>query len=421
MDQIIIQGGYPLRGEVHISGAKNSALPILAAALLAESKSILKNIPRVKDVDTMLKIISSLGAEITQRTDSIELNPTVKKSFASYEFVSTMRASICLLGPLLAKKGEVKISLPGGCAIGPRPVDLHLKGLQRLGAEIKIEDGYIVARGELSGNNIDLRGPFGSSVLATANIMMAACLAKGKTTIFHPAREPELVDLANFLNKMGGDIKGAGGRKIEIEGVKNLEGKKHTIIPDRIEAATYTIAGAISRGEVEIKEANPKHLSFLLKKLKQAGVQIVLRPRGLIVQAKERFRPLHLTTAPYPGFPTDVQPLISVLLSLAEGKSVVKEGVYPNRFVYTGELQRMGANIIPREAEIIVQGVNLLKGAKVMASDIRAGAALILAGLAAEGETTVSRVYHIDRGYEDLIKKLSGLGAKIKRRKGRSS
>ncbi|OQX53240.1 MAG: hypothetical protein B5M48_03695 [Candidatus Omnitrophica bacterium 4484_213] len=320
MDQIIIQGGYPLRGEVHISGAKNSALPILAAALLAESKSILKNIPRVKDVDTMLKIISSLGAEITQRTDSIELNPTVKKSFASYEFVSTMRASICLLGPLLAK-----------------------------------------------------------------------------------------------------NIKGAGGRKIEIEGVKNLEGKKHTIIPDRIEAATYTIAGAISRGEVEIKEANPKHLSFLLKKLKQAGVQIVLRPRGLIVQAKERFRPLHLTTAPYPGFPTDVQPLISVLLSLAEGKSVVKEGVYPNRFVYTGELQRMGANIIPREAEIIVQGVNLLKGAKVMASDIRAGAALILAGLAAEGETTVSRVYHIDRGYEDLIKKLSGLGAKIKRRKGRSS
>ncbi len=415
MDQIIIEGGYPLRGEVNISGAKNSALPILAAALLAESKSRFKNIPKVKDVTTMLKIISSLGAEIIQKDDTLELNPVVHKSFASYEFVSTMRASICLLGPLLAKKRETKISLPGGCAIGPRPIDLHLKGLQKLGAKIKIEKGYISARGELRGNNIDLKGPFGSSVLATANIMMAACLAKGKTTIFHPAREPELIDLANFLNKMGADIKGAGGRKIEIEGVKRLEGKEHTIIPDRIEAASYVIATAITHGEAEIKRADPKHLSFPLKKLRQAGVQIALKPGGLIVRANERLRPLHFITAPYPGFPTDIQPLMSVLLCLTEGKSVIKEDIYPNRFVYTGELQRMGADIIPREAGIIIRGVNVLKGAKVMVSDIRAGAALILAGLAAEGETIISRVYHMDRGYEDLVKKLSGLGARIRR------
>ncbi|MCK4859841.1 MAG: UDP-N-acetylglucosamine 1-carboxyvinyltransferase, partial [Candidatus Omnitrophica bacterium] len=248
MDKIIIQGGEPLRGEVNISGAKNSALPILAAALLAESKSRFKNIPKVKDTVTMLKIISSLGAEITQKDDFLELNPVINKSFASYEFVSTMRASICLLGPLLAKKRKTKISLPGGCAIGPRPIDFHLKGLKKLGAKIKIEKGYVSAQGELIGSNVDLKGPFGSSVLATANIMMAACLAQGKTTIFHPGREPELIDLANFLNKMGAKIKGAGSHRIIIKGVNKLKGAKHRIMPDRIETGTYMIAAAITGG-----------------------------------------------------------------------------------------------------------------------------------------------------------------------------
>ena len=416
MEKIIIEGNHPLKGEVSISGAKNSALPILSAALLAETPSRIKNIPCVKDVETMLKIISSLGAKVERKGDMVQIDPTtLSNPFASYEFVSTMRASICLLGPLLTKKGRAKISLPGGCAIGPRPIDLHLKGLKKLGAKIEIEKGYIIAYGKLKGDNVDLKGPFGSSVLATANIMMAACLAEGKTTIFHSAQEPEIVDLANFLNKMGGKIKGAGERKIEIKGVKALKGTEYTIIPDRIEAITYAIAAIITKGEIEIKNIIPEHLTFPLKKLKQTGAKIHLFPEKIRVGAKERPRPLHLTTAPYPGLPTDIQPMLTALLCLCEGKSVVKEAIYPHRFLYTGELQRMGANIIPRKASIIINGVKQLKGAKLMASDIRAGASLVLAGLSAKGETTISRIYHIDRGYERLTEKLSTLGAKIKR------
>lgn len=415
MDKIIIQGGNPLKGEVHISGAKNSALPILAASLLAEGESILRNMPAVQDVSTLLKILSSLGTKVEQKKGEIKIVPFINKPFASYEFVSTMRASICLLGPLLAKKGAAKISLPGGCAIGPRPIDLHLKGLQKLGAETKIENGYIVAHGKLKGNNIDLKGPFGSSVLATANIMMAASLAPGKTNIFHPAKEPEIVDLANFLNKMGANIKGAGTRKIEIKGVDKLRGAEYTIIADRIEAATYIIAAAITQGKIKIKGVNPEHLTFALKKLRQAGVEISLNSSQITVQNSQRLHPLHLSATVYPGFPTDIQPLMAALLCLADGKSVLKEEIYFHRFVYVGELQRMGGNIIPRETGIIIRGIKNFKGAKVMASDLRAGAALILAGLAADGETDISRVYHLDRGYENLVEKLSALGAKIRR------
>ncbi len=415
MDKIIIQGGYPLKGDVIVSGAKNSALPILAATLLGETKSTLKNIPMVKDTLTMLKIISALGAEISQKDNYVKINPIINNPFASYELVSTMRASICLLGPLLAKNNEAKISLPGGCAIGPRPIDLHLKGLQKLGAEIKIEQGYVVARGKLKGNDIDLKGPFGSSVLATANIMMAACLAQGKTTIFHPAREPEIIDLANFLKQMGANIKGAGDKKIEIKGVDKLKGEEYTIIGDRIEAFTYAVAAAITKGEIKIKGVNPEHLNLPLKKLRQAGIEIVLNLDGIEIKNKGDFRALHLVTAPYPGFPTDIHPLITILLCLANGKSVIKEGIYPHRFVYIGELQRMGCNIIPTEAGIIIKGVKNIEGAKVMASDIRGGAALILAGLTANGETTISRIYHLDRGYENLVKKISSLGGNIKR------
>lgn len=420
MDEIVIDGGRPLKGRVEISGAKNSALPILAATLLTEETSVIENVPSLKDVYTMVKILRSLGVKVKMEADRIVVSPgKFNNCIAPYSLVSTMRASICVLGPLLAHRGTAQVSLPGGCVIGPRPIDLHLKGIKALGADIKIEYGYIVSRAKrLSGGNIYLGGHFGSSVLATANVMMAATLAKGKTVIECCACEPEVVDLADFLQKMGARIKGAGSPRIEVEGVEKLKGATHAIIPDRIEAGTYMIAAAITRGEVQIESCRTDHLTGVIDKLRYAGVEITKSSNnGLVVKAQGKPKPVDVTTLPYPGFPTDLQAQLMVLMSITPGISVVTEKVFPDRFLHVSELNRMGSSIFLEGSSAIVHGVQRLSGAPVMASDLRASAALVLAGLVAEGKTEVSRVYHLDRGYEEIEGKLSNLGAKIKRRK----
>ena len=419
MDKIIITGGEPLRGSVRISGAKNSALPIMAAALLAEGSSTISNVPRLRDVETMADILRALGAKVSFSGDNqVRINPghTIK-ALAPYDLVRTMRASICVLGPLLTKLGKVKVAHPGGCVIGPRPVDLHLKGLRKLGAKIKMEHGYIVAEAKsgLKGSEIYLGGSFGSSVLGTANVMMAATLARGRTVIEGAACEPEIVDLANFLNKMGAKVRGAGTHILRIHGVGELRPAEHAIIPDRIEAATYMVAGAITKGEVTLKGALFEHLQAVVDKLEEAGV-IVNRTREVIeVRLRDRLKAVDVTTLPYPGFPTDMQAQMMVLMSISEGIGVIIEKIYPDRFMHVSELMRMGANIIREGPRAIVKGGAKLSGAPVMASDLRASAALILAGLVAEGETQVSRVYHLDRGYERMEEKFSKLGASIRR------
>lgn len=421
MDEIVIEGGRPLRGTVRISGAKNSALPILAASLLTEEASVIKNVPfRLRDVHTMVRMLRSLGAKARMDDDGIEVRPgNLTKCTVPYSLVSTMRASICVLGPLLAHLGRARVSLPGGCVIGPRPIDLHLKGIRALGAETKIEHGYIVTRSkQLQGNEIYLGGHYGSSVLATANVMMAATLAKGKTTIESAACEPELVDLADFLSKMGARIRGAGSPRVDIEGVKSLKGTTHTIIPDRIEAGTYMVAGAITRGDVNIDGARFEHLTAVIDKLQQAGVKIERFNNGIRVRSSGDLKPVDVTTLPYSGFPTDMQAQMMALMSVTEGISVITEKIFPDRFLHISELERMGSRIFLEGTSAIVHGVKRLSGAPVMASDLRASAALILAGLVADGQTRVSRVYHLDRGYERIEEKLSGLGAKIKRIKG---
>lgn len=420
MGGIVIEGGRPLRGTVRISGAKNSALPILAAALLTKEASVIKNVPsRLRDVHTMVRILRSLGTKVRVGDDRIEVKPgNLTKCTAPYSLVSTMRASICVLGPLLAHLGRAQVSLPGGCVIGPRPIELHLKGIRALGAETKIEHGYIVTRSKrLQGNEIYLGGHYGSSVLATANVMMAATLARGKTTIESAACEPELVDLADFLNKMGARIKGAGSPRIEIEGVKSLKGATHAIIPDRIETGTYMVAAAITRGDVNIDGAVSEHLTAVIDKLQQAGVQVERFPNGIRVRSSGHLKPVDVTTLPYPGFPTDMQAQMMALMSITEGISVVTEKVFPDRFLHVSELNRMGSRIFLEGPSAIVHGVERLSAAPVMASDLRASAALILAGLVADGRTHVSRVYHLDRGYERIEEKFRLLGAKITRTK----
>ncbi|MCD5401608.1 UDP-N-acetylglucosamine 1-carboxyvinyltransferase [candidate division NPL-UPA2 bacterium] len=418
MDKIIITGGQRLRGTVKLSGAKNAALPIMAAALLIEDKSVIKNVPFLRDVETMADILKVLGAEVNFSDNRLTIEPEGSLNpLTPYELVRTMRASVCVLGPLLARLGKAKVAHPGGCVIGPRPIDLHLKGLRKLGAKIEVEHGYIVAEAKegLKGNEIYLAGTFGSSVLGTANVMMAATLAKGKTVIEGAACEPEIVDLANFLKGMGAKIAGAGTHCVKIEGVKELKGGEHSLIPDRIEAGTYLIGGAITGGEIALKGAHFEHLQAVIDKLEEMGVEVSRIKEGLQVKAPATLRAVDVTTLPYPGFPTDIQAQMTVLLTVAEGIGVITEKIYPDRFMHISELLRMGAHIMKEGPRVIIKGRTKLSGAPVMASDLRASAALILAGLVAEGETEVSRVYHLDRGYEKIEKKLSQLGAKIRR------
>ena len=410
-----------MSGKVKVSGAKNSSLPILAATLLASGVSVIRNVPNLRDVDTMSKILRCLGARV-RRAQSGEIivdTRNVENYIAPYELVSTMRASICVLGPLLARFGKADVSHPGGCVIGPRPIDLHIKGLRKLGARIVIERGYVIARAnELHGANIYLGGPFGSTVLGTANVIMSAVMARGTTTIESAACEPEIVDLAEFLNKMGAKITGAGTHMVKIEGVKKLEGAEHTIIPDRIEAGTFMVASAITGGSVLIEGVVFEHMHALVDKLESAGVKISREDGAIRVSGHGSLKPVAVTTMPYPGFPTDMQAQMLTLMLKIDGISVITERIYPDRFMHVSELLRMGADIIRESARVIIKGGTKLSGAPVMASDLRASAALILAGLIADGETQISRVYHLDRGYERIDKKLAELGADIRRVRG---
>lgn len=414
MEKIIITGGERLKGRVGISGSKNAALPIMAATLLTNGVTTLSNIPRLKDVTTMARVLRTLGAKVEFRERELKIDTTNVDSFlAPYNLVKTMRASFLVFGPLLAKLGRARVSLPGGCAIGSRPVDLHLRGFEELGAEVSMGGGYTqVKRDGLMGAEIYLDFP---SVGATENLMMAATLAKGKTIIENAAKEPEIVDLANFLNKMGAKIKGAGTDTIEIIGIKELKGTDYSIIPDRIEAGTYMIASAITRGDVTLEGARLDHLEPLVTKLREIGVEVIENEGAIEIRAKRGIKAVDVKTLPYPGFPTDMQAQFMALMSITPGMSIITETVFENRFMHVSELARMGADIKIEGASAIVKGVKSLSGAPVMATDLRASAALILAGLIAQGKTEISRIYHLNRGYERIEEKLSNLGAKIER------
>lgn len=419
MDKLLIEGGLPLKGEVTVSGAKNSVLPILAATLLTDDACIIKGVPELRDTSTMLKILRSLGknVEFTKGIVTVCANKQTN-CVADYKLVSTMRASFCVLGPLLGKFKKAKVSLPGGCVIGIRPVDLHIKGLKSLGAQIEIESGYVVATANrLKGNLIYLGGVFGSSVLATDNVMMAAVLAQGKTVIESAACEPEVADLAEFLIKMGAKIKGHGTPVIEIEGVKHLHGAEHRIISDRIEAGTFMLASLITRGDITIKNVCTGHLGALIDKLQEAGACVVKSDNSLQVHAKKNLKPVNITTLPFPGFATDMQAQFMSLMIVTPGISVITEKIYPDRFMHVAELNRMGANIQREGPHAIISGIKALSGAPVMASDLRASASLVLAGLVAKGKTAISRIYHLERGYEGIEAKLEKLGARVWREK----
>ena len=418
MDKLLIEGGAKLSGTVRISGAKNACLPILAATLLTEEGCLIENMPELKDVYTMIDILRSLGRTVSVKGGSVEVSPgPVKNTVASYELVSTMRASISVLGPLLARYGEARVSFPGGCVIGPRPIDLHLKGLRALGAELYIKEGYIHASARsLKGNRIYLGGHFGSSVLATANTLMAAVMAEGESIIENAACEPEIIDLVSFLTSMGANIEGIGTPTIRVRGVKKLCGTKYSVVPDRIEAGTYMIAAVLTGGRLFVEDARPEHNLALIDKLSMCGGTVEEVPGGVEARrSSRRIVPFDVTTLTYPGFPTDLQAQVMCLATLCDGISVITEKIYPERFIHISELNRMGADIILEGSTAIIRGVKQLSGAQVMASDLRASAALVLAGLVAEGQTEISRVYHLDRGYEHIEQKLSGVGARIKR------
>ncbi|MDD5019753.1 MAG: UDP-N-acetylglucosamine 1-carboxyvinyltransferase [Candidatus Omnitrophica bacterium] len=418
MDKLIVEGGVPLRGAVEVSGSKNSLLPILAATLLTRERCVLKNAPDLRDTVSMLKLLRYLGVAYEFKDHTISLRPNgLERYEAPYKLVATMRASFCVLGPLLARYRKARVSLPGGCIIGVRPVDLHLKGLSKLGAGIQIKEGYVIAEARrLRGAHIYLGGSFGSSVLATGNVMMAATLASGTTVIENAACEPEVVDLARFLMKMGAKIKGEGSPYLEITGVKELHGAEYEVIPDRIEAATLIMAAGVTRGEVLVKKARAEHMMAVLEKLQDAGMNFkIMRDAVLVKKTSRRFKPTDVVTLPYPGFPTDVQAQFMTLMSVSDGISVITEKIYPDRFMHVAELNRMGAQVKREGPYAVVHGIRCLSGAPVMASDLRASAALVLAGLVARGKTEVSRIYHLDRGYERLEEKLKALGAKIER------
>jgi UDP-N-acetylglucosamine 1-carboxyvinyltransferase len=422
MDQLIINGGKPLQGDVIISGAKNAALPIMAATLLANDHVTIANVPHLKDVTTMMELLGQLGAKLVVdekmhvQVDASQVNDLV----APYDLVKTMRASILVLGPMLARFGEAEVSLPGGCAIGTRPIDLHLKALKSMGADITINNGYVKAtckRGRLQGRPLVFDTV---TVTGTENIMMAAALAEGKTILKNAAREPEVVDLANFLIQMGAKITGAGTHTIEIEGVEALGGGSYSVMPDRIEAGTYLAAGALTRGHVTVRKVRPDNLLSMLCKFEEAGAHITMGEDWVSLDT-QGLRPeaVNISTAPYPGFPTDMQAQFMAMNAIAQGSSTVIETIFENRFMHLPELQRMGAKIQSNGNTAMITGVEKLTGATVMATDLRASASLILAGLAAEGETTVERIYHVDRGYDRIEEKLSLLGADIKRCSGR--
>ena len=416
MDKIIVHGGATLNGSVRISGSKNSALPILAATLLTKEPCIISRVPDLSDIHYMLTILSELGCEVERASGTVTVKAEKILTEAPYDIVRKMRASVCILGPLLGREKKATVSLPGGCIIGDRPIDIHLKGFEALGAAVLIQAGNVkVLASELRGATINLRSKFGSTVLGTDNVMMAAVLAEGTTVIDGAAEEPEVVDLANFLIKMGAKIEGAGTRRIIIEGVRELHGAEHTVIPDRIEAGTFLIAAAISGKEVTLKRTDPAHLKSLTGPLIQAGLSITSRRDEITIRADGTRRPLELETMPYPGFPTDMQAQMCAMLATTDGISVITENIFPQRYMHVAELKRMGANIELQGSTAIINGVAKLSGAPVMASDLRASAALVLAGLQAEGTTEINRVYHIDRGYESIDEKLNSLGANIER------
>jgi UDP-N-acetylglucosamine 1-carboxyvinyltransferase len=416
MDKILVHGGRSLEGQVRIGGSKNSALPILAATLLTKEKCVIDRVPDLSDIHYMLTILSQLGAEVERASGVVQIRAEKIMTEAPYEIVRKMRASVCVLGPLLGREKKAKVSLPGGCVIGDRPIDLHLKGFEALGAKVTVKGGDILLEAaRLRGAKINLRGRHGPTVLGTGNIMMAAVLAEGNTIIDGAAEEPEVVDLANFLSAMGARITGAGSQRIEIEGVKELHGAKHTVIPDRIEAGTFLVAGAISGKRVTIRKTQPSHLSAVMNALTLAGFAISHSEESVTISPNGARNPLHLETLPYPAFPTDMQAQFCALLATMNGTSVVTESVFPQRFMHVAELKRMGANIDLDHNRATIHGVQRLNGAPVMASDLRASAALVLAALPADGVTEINRVYHIDRGYERIDEKLNYLGAHIER------
>ncbi|GAB0057821.1 UDP-N-acetylglucosamine 1-carboxyvinyltransferase [Candidatus Magnetaquicoccaceae bacterium FCR-1] len=419
MDKIIVRGGHALRGTIPISGAKNATLPALAATLLTGERVHLSNIPHLKDVTTMLELLGQHGSAITiDEKLGVEIDNSQVNNFrAPYDLVRTMRASILVMGPLVARHGQAEISLPGGCAIGSRPVNLHIEGLRKMGAQISLDEGYIRAKAKrLRGARIYLNPV---TVTGTENLMMAAALADGRTVLENAAREPEVTDLAIFLNKMGARIQGAGTSTIIIDGVEELRGTQHRIIPDRIETATFMVAAAVTHGDITLTDTDAESLESPIQKLRESGVVIEIQDAGRIrVSAPDPLLPVNLETCPYPGFPTDLQAQMLVLDSLAQGVSVITETVFENRFMHVSELQRLGADIRVHGNVAEVHGVDHLLGAPVMATDLRASASLVLAGLAAEGATTISRVYHIDRGYERIEEKLQALGADIQRTSG---
>jgi UDP-N-acetylglucosamine 1-carboxyvinyltransferase len=419
MDKIRIHGGHPLSGSIKISGSKNSALPILAATLPTREPCILHRVPDLSDTNYMLQILTHLGAQVERASGTVNVAAVKIDSVAPYDVVRKMRASVCVLGPLLGRCKEATVSMPGGCVIGDRPIDLHLKGFEALGAAVRVEAGNIkVFAPKLTGAVINLRGKFGPTVLGTDNVIMAAALAEGTTVIEGAAQEPEVVDLANFLNKMGAKIEGAGTRRIIIEGVKELHGAEHDIIPDRIEAGTFLVAGAICGKGITVKRVEPEHVQAVTNALSNCGFKIESSGNSITVSPNGVAAPIELATEPYPGFPTDMQAQMCALLSTTGGISVITENIFPQRYMHVAELKRMGAHVDLEGSTAVIQGVDRLFGAPVMASDLRASAALVLAGLKADGITEVSRVYHIDRGYEHLDEKLSELGAHIERVKG---
>ncbi len=414
MDKIVIRGGERLIGEVEVSGSKNSTLPIFVSCLLSEGENVFSNVPNLRDVETIIKVLSNLGAKVSREKEVYRINATeVSNDEAPYDLVKTMRASILVLGPLIARRKRATVSLPGGCAIGARPINLHLTGLEAMGAKIDLRHGYIEARTD------GLRGATLSfdtvTVTGTENLMMAAVLAKGRTVLQNAAMEPEVVDLANVLNKMGAKVTGAGTNVIEIEGVKSLRAVEHTIIPDRIEAGTLMVAAGLTRGNIKIRQCPFSEMEMVVHKLRESGMEIESDGHGVRAVGTKRIRSVDIKTQPYPGFPTDMQAQFMVLMSLARGLSVISETIFENRFIHVSELRRMGADIRIQGDSAIIQGVESLGGAPVMATDLRASASLVLAGLAADGVTEVSRVYHLDRGYEGLDNKLAKLGANIER------
>lgn len=419
MDYFLMNGGKRLRGTVEVNGAKNAALPIMAASILCEGEVVLRDVPDLMDIRSMEQLLNQLGVS-SQREGNGVIRLKVQDEMnhhADYDLVRKMRASVCVMGPLLAKRRQARVSLPGGCAIGDRPINLHLQGMMALGADCELTGGDIQMKAKrLTGTELFLGGPFGSTVTGTANVMMAAVLAEGRTIIESAACEPEITDLANFLNACGARITGQGSPRITIEGVKQLSGCEHTIVPDRIEAGTFIIAGAITNGEIRLKNCRLEHLLAVVDVLRRIGINVERDGDEVIVSSSRRLEPVEVTSQPYPGFPTDLQAQLMSLLCLADGNSVITEKIFPDRFMHVAELGRLGAKIRKEGPTVIVEGVKRLVGAPVMASDLRASAALVLAGLVAKGETRVNRVYHLDRGYERFDRRLKTLGADIERR-----